>query len=91
MTSSARPRPWRAHPQTRAGIIVDAHDYYCAFYELAKKARRSILLLGWQFDSDVPLLRGKDVPPGVDPADLEDLGWYATQEIPDLLAGDGPD
>jgi kynureninase len=27
-----------------------------------------------------------DVPPGVDPHDLEDLGWYATQEIPDLLS-----
>ena len=28
-----------------------------------------------------------DVPEGADPADLEDLGWYATQEIPDLLLG----
>lgn len=73
MTSSARPRPWRAHPQTRAGIIVDARDYYCAFYELAKQARRSILLLGWQFDSDVPLIRGKDVPPGVDPESVQML------------------
>jgi hypothetical protein len=27
-----------------------------------------------------------DVPAGADPADLDDLGWYATQEIPDLLA-----
>jgi hypothetical protein len=27
----------------------------------------------------------EDVPPGADPEDLEDLGWYATQEIPDLL------
>lgn len=73
MTSSARPRAWRAHPNTRAGIIVDARDYYCAFYELAQKARRSILLLGWQFDSDVPLLRGEDAPPGVDPESLQML------------------
>lgn len=28
-----------------------------------------------------------DLPTGVDPEDLEDLGWYATQEIPDLLRG----
>ena len=27
----------------------------------------------------------RDVPPGVDPGDLGDLGWYATQEIRDLL------
>jgi phosphatidylserine/phosphatidylglycerophosphate/cardiolipin synthase-like enzyme len=69
--SSAPGRAWRVHARTHAGIIIDARDYYCAFYELAKKARRSILLLGWQFDSDVPLVRGKDVPPGVDPEDVE--------------------
>jgi phospholipase D1/2 len=62
---------WRVHPQTRSGILIDARDYYCAFYRLAKRARRSILLLGWQFDSDVPLVRGKDVPPGVDPESVE--------------------
>jgi hypothetical protein len=28
-----------------------------------------------------------DVPDGVDPADLDDLGWYATHEICDLLRG----
>ena len=26
-----------------------------------------------------------DLPDSADPEDLEDLGWYATQEIPDLL------
>jgi hypothetical protein len=26
-----------------------------------------------------------DLPDGADPEDLGDLGWYATQEIPDLL------
>ena len=28
-----------------------------------------------------------DPPGGVDPDDLGDLGWYAAQEIPDLLLG----
>ncbi|MGC4109487.1 MAG: hypothetical protein QM747_03470 [Nocardioides sp.] len=28
----------------------------------------------------------EDLPRDADPNDLEDLGWYATQEIPDLLA-----
>jgi hypothetical protein len=28
-----------------------------------------------------------DMPPGVDPGELDELGWYATQEIPDLLTG----
>jgi hypothetical protein len=29
----------------------------------------------------------EDLPPDADPDDLGDLGWYATQEIPDLLSG----
>jgi hypothetical protein len=28
-----------------------------------------------------------DLTASADPDDLEDLGWYATQEIPDLLSG----
>ena len=28
-----------------------------------------------------------DFPAGADPEDLDDLGWYATQEIPGLLDG----
>jgi hypothetical protein len=28
-----------------------------------------------------------DLPVDADPENLEDLGWYATQEIPDLLQG----
>ncbi|BCS54461.1 phospholipase D-like domain-containing protein [Geobacter sp. SVR] len=42
------------------GLIVDACDYYRTFYHAAAKARRSILLAGWQFDSEVPLLRGRE-------------------------------
>lgn len=64
---------------------MDARDYYAAFHDLARKARRSILLLGWQFDSDVPLLRGKDVPPGVDPESVELLPFL------DGLCANNPD
>lgn len=42
------------------GLIVDGCDYYRAFFHAAKKARHYILIAGWQFDSDVPLLRGKN-------------------------------
>ncbi len=49
-----------------AGVIVDASDYYRAFYWAAKRARRSILMSGWQFDSGVQLLRGADLPAGAE-------------------------
>jgi len=42
------------------GVLVDACDYYRAFYHAACKARRYILLTGWQFDSEVRLLRGEE-------------------------------
>jgi phospholipase D1/2 len=53
---------WRTHDAALTGVIVDGRDYYAAFYEAASRATRSILLLGWQFDSDVVLLRGDDGP-----------------------------
>ena len=43
------------------GVLIDGRDYYKAFYEAARQASRYILIAGWQFDSDVPLLRGPDL------------------------------
>ena len=43
----------------QTGILVDACDYYRAFYRSALKARHYILLAGWQFDSEVRLVRGE--------------------------------
>jgi len=42
------------------GVLIDARTYYRALYDCARKARRYILISGWQFDSEVSLLRGKD-------------------------------
>lgn len=45
---------------SRTRLLVDARDYYRAFYAEAMRAQRSILLAGWQFNSQVELLRGAD-------------------------------
>ncbi len=58
---------WRVHERATSALLIDARDYYRAFFEAASRAKRSILLLGWQFDSDVQLLRGDDLPAGADP------------------------
>ncbi|WP_129126350.1 phospholipase D-like domain-containing protein [Geomonas oryzae] len=42
------------------GVLVDAEDYYRAFYHTALAARSFLLMAGWQFDSEVRLLRGAD-------------------------------
>ena len=51
-----------AVPRAEAGgLLVDARDYYVAFYRAALEARQTILITGWQFDRGVKLLRGPDV------------------------------
>ena len=44
-----------------AGVLVDARAYYRELYRAAQKARRYIAITGWQFDSDVALMRGEDL------------------------------
>jgi len=41
-------------------LLIDGRDYFREFHRAAQAARRSILLAGWQFDTNVALLRGKD-------------------------------
>jgi phospholipase D1/2 len=51
---------WNISEVNKTGLFVDARDYYRAFYGAAKAAESYILLSGWQFDSNVDLLRGED-------------------------------
>jgi phosphatidylserine/phosphatidylglycerophosphate/cardiolipin synthase-like enzyme len=57
---------WRRVSADDSGVLVDAADYYHAVYWAISRAKSHILMSGWQFDSGVPLLRGPDVPAGVD-------------------------
>lgn len=47
-------------PVDEAGVLIDASDYYRAFFHAARAARKYIAIAGWQFDSDVCLLRGDE-------------------------------
>ena len=49
---------WRRHRVDELGLIIDAEDYYRELYRAALTAKKQILFTGWQFDSDVELLRG---------------------------------
>jgi hypothetical protein len=46
---------------------------------------RDRLLVRVRRASRILVAGAEDLPDGADPDDLGDLGWYATQEIPDLL------
>jgi phosphatidylserine/phosphatidylglycerophosphate/cardiolipin synthase-like enzyme/uncharacterized membrane protein YdjX (TVP38/TMEM64 family) len=61
----------------RVAMIIDAQDYFRAFYEAALKARRSITILAWDFNSQTRL-HFDPVEPGGPPALLgEFLNWLA--------------
>jgi phosphatidylserine/phosphatidylglycerophosphate/cardiolipin synthase-like enzyme len=66
------------------GLLIDARDYYRAFYLAAREARRYILIAGWRFNSDVRLLRGPDADePGEEVEFLPFLSRLC-QEKPEL-------
>jgi phospholipase D1/2 len=77
------PNVWRLTTAETSGVIVDAADYYHAFYWAARNARRSILVSGWEFDSGVPLLRGADAPVGAEVRLLKFLNGLCERN-PDL-------
>ena len=55
---------WDVASAEQTGLLIDGRNYYRAFYQAARAAKRYILISGWQFDSDVMLLRGKDATDG---------------------------
>lgn len=50
----------RISQANHASLLVDARDYYRAFYRCLLEAKQYVLIAGWQFDSQVELLRGSD-------------------------------
>jgi phosphatidylserine/phosphatidylglycerophosphate/cardiolipin synthase-like enzyme/uncharacterized membrane protein YdjX (TVP38/TMEM64 family) len=59
---------WAIAHAERVALIVDAADYFRAFYQAALRARRSILVLAWDFNSQTRLHYDpvpKDGPPAL--------------------------
>lgn len=75
---------WRKHKVDQVGLLVDAERYYRQFYRAALRAKRTILLAGWQFDSDVALLRGKDAENAPGPVTLIKFLNYLCEQQPEL-------
>jgi len=66
---------WTVARAERVALLVDAADYFKAFYEAALRAKRSITILGWDFNSQTRL-HFDPVAPNGPPALLgEFLNW----------------
>jgi phospholipase D1/2 len=69
---------WAIARAERAAFIVDAKDYFEAFHRAALRAQRSIIILGWDFNSQTRL-HFDPVPKGGPPALLGDFLNYLTR------------
>ncbi|HEX6276943.1 MAG TPA: phospholipase D-like domain-containing protein [Polyangiaceae bacterium] len=67
-----------------SAVLVDACAYYQAFYRAASGAKRSILLAGWQFDTNVALLRGEDARGAELPVELLPFLSALCERTPEL-------
>jgi len=74
---------WRTAPADRCAFLVDTEAYFTALYEAFRKARRSILILGWAFDPRTRLFPdGKDGPN--DPDEVGHVLLRLANERPEL-------
>ena len=55
---SVAPGVWRYAHADRVGVIIDAEDYFCLMQQAMLKARRRIMLVGWDFDTRIHLTHG---------------------------------
>ena len=48
---------WRIEPAERSAFLVDGEAYFQAFREAALRAKHSIMIVGWDIDTQVELVR----------------------------------
>ncbi|HEX5661223.1 MAG TPA: phospholipase, partial [Polyangiales bacterium] len=75
---------FRVTPADELGLLIDADDYYREFYRAACRAEHTILLSGWQFDSDVALLRGPEAAQAGGPVTLLKFLNHLCEQKPGL-------
>ncbi|ODT46522.1 MAG: hypothetical protein ABS70_00675 [Nitrospira sp. SCN 59-13] len=54
---------WRIEPAERTTFLVDGEAYFKAFREAALRAKHSILIVGWDIDTQVELVRDDSFSP----------------------------
>lgn len=48
---------WRMETAQRAAFIIDGEDYFRALHEAMRRARRSIIIVGWDLHSELRMIR----------------------------------
>lgn len=68
----------------RSGVLIDSRQFFVAVYEAMCKAETSIVMAGWQFDSDFELLKGDDAARCDRPTKFLELLKSLCEDKPDL-------
>ena len=71
-------------PVLQSGLLIDAREYYRALYRAIEQARRYVVISGWQFESGIRLLRGRDAEQATRPVKLLEFLSALCDERPEL-------
>ncbi len=71
-------------PTPRSGVLIDSRQFFLAVYEAVCRAEKSIVMTGWQFNSDFVLLKGDDAATCDRPTRFVDLLASLCKDKPDL-------
>ncbi len=71
-------------PTPRSGVLIDSRTFFRAVHEACCKAERSIVMTGWQFDTQFALLMGEDASSCARPSTFVELLASLCKERPDL-------
>lgn len=66
---------WRIEEATKAAVIIDADDYFLFARDAMMKAKRRIMMMGWDFDSELILDRQEGASGGASPGP-ESIGRF---------------
>ncbi|MCW2367616.1 phosphatidylserine/phosphatidylglycerophosphate/cardiolipin synthase-like enzyme [Sphingobium sp. B7D2B] len=76
---------WRAAKAAKACVIVDAEDYFRFARQAMIRARKRIMLVGWDFDARIELAHREDgQPDGPEPTTIGDLIYWLVETNPEL-------
>ncbi|MCK6498586.1 MAG: phospholipase D-like domain-containing protein, partial [Nitrospira sp.] len=56
---------WRIEPAEQAAFLIDGEAYFKAFRDAALQATHSILIVGWDLDTQIELVRGAGAAQGL--------------------------
>ncbi|PZR07157.1 MAG: phospholipase [Archangium gephyra] len=75
---------FRTPPVDAMGVLIDGSNYYRELYRAMVRAEHSLVMSGWQFDTGVALLRGKDAAGAKTPVDFLHLLKHLIETRPSL-------